>query len=432
MQKNKAFTLVELIVVITILAVLATVAFISFQWYTISARDAVRLSDVKNIEKSLWRIEVRTWKYPIPEDYVEITSNGTVVNNQWYMWQKTLWTIWVNGWWVDPITWEYYTYVTNQSRTKYQLLSYLEKEENIRSIANLSNIFASDYSDRYLQLSWDKLWVIVDKVTKQPLQTTGTGFDIAWVTSSLEVYISNDEIITGTGVSLWSLVLNSSCKRIQEFDTYAKDGKYMIDPLWDGNEFEALCDMTNDWWGWTLYSGKNIHDLPTKWFLEVFTNKLNINFDKIRWNYRSPLWLELPLIYNLYNQEEWRLLLSSWQSLDANLWENWDLHYKNSINFSNALVFWEKNISWIDINDFRVWIMSHNINYMGAWKNQSLQIYYANMWTAFSWNKSNISKYLWFPSTPYNSTYKIWDETFSWFWSNTHWTDNRSIAIWIK
>jgi prepilin-type N-terminal cleavage/methylation domain-containing protein len=48
---KKAFTLVELIVVITILAVLSTIAFISFQGYTMSARDSVRLADIKSIEK---------------------------------------------------------------------------------------------------------------------------------------------------------------------------------------------------------------------------------------------------------------------------------------------------------------------------------------------------------------------------------------------
>jgi len=48
---KKAFTLVELIVVITILAVLATIAFVSFQWYWASARDSVRLSDIKAMQK---------------------------------------------------------------------------------------------------------------------------------------------------------------------------------------------------------------------------------------------------------------------------------------------------------------------------------------------------------------------------------------------
>jgi prepilin-type N-terminal cleavage/methylation domain-containing protein len=45
------FTLVELIVVVTILAILATIAFLSFQGYSSSARDSLRLSDLKNISK---------------------------------------------------------------------------------------------------------------------------------------------------------------------------------------------------------------------------------------------------------------------------------------------------------------------------------------------------------------------------------------------
>ena len=52
-MNKKAFTLVELIVIITILAILWTIAFLSFQWYTKSARDSVRISDLKNIEKAL-------------------------------------------------------------------------------------------------------------------------------------------------------------------------------------------------------------------------------------------------------------------------------------------------------------------------------------------------------------------------------------------
>ncbi|MDD2907974.1 MAG: type II secretion system protein [Candidatus Gracilibacteria bacterium] len=51
--KNKAFTLVELIVVITILAILGTIAFISLQGYSAGARDSKRLSDVTNILKKI-------------------------------------------------------------------------------------------------------------------------------------------------------------------------------------------------------------------------------------------------------------------------------------------------------------------------------------------------------------------------------------------
>ncbi|PZM85602.1 hypothetical protein DLH72_01845 [Candidatus Gracilibacteria bacterium] len=51
--KNKAFTLVELVIVIVIISILATIGFISFQGYTSQARDSVRISDLKNIQKSL-------------------------------------------------------------------------------------------------------------------------------------------------------------------------------------------------------------------------------------------------------------------------------------------------------------------------------------------------------------------------------------------
>jgi prepilin-type N-terminal cleavage/methylation domain-containing protein len=50
---NKAFTLVELIVVISILAILGTIAFISLQGYSSEARNTKRLSDLKSIQSSI-------------------------------------------------------------------------------------------------------------------------------------------------------------------------------------------------------------------------------------------------------------------------------------------------------------------------------------------------------------------------------------------
>ncbi|ATU05611.1 hypothetical protein BKN14_04155 [Candidatus Gracilibacteria bacterium HOT-871] len=52
-KKKKAFTLVELIIVITILAVLAAIAFLNLNGYTGDARDSVRVSDLKNIQKTM-------------------------------------------------------------------------------------------------------------------------------------------------------------------------------------------------------------------------------------------------------------------------------------------------------------------------------------------------------------------------------------------
>jgi prepilin-type N-terminal cleavage/methylation domain-containing protein len=50
---NKAFTLVELIVVITILAILGTIGFMSIKGYTSEANNAKISSDLTTIQRGL-------------------------------------------------------------------------------------------------------------------------------------------------------------------------------------------------------------------------------------------------------------------------------------------------------------------------------------------------------------------------------------------
>ena len=71
---NKAFTLVELIVVITILAVLGTIAFISLQGYSADARDAKKVSDVNSLIKKI-NIEVTKWS-----DLATLVSSGSTLS----------------------------------------------------------------------------------------------------------------------------------------------------------------------------------------------------------------------------------------------------------------------------------------------------------------------------------------------------------------
>jgi len=91
LNKPKAFTLVELIVVITILAILGTIAFINLQWYSISARDGKRLSDVNNIFKKI-SIEKIKWVSPseLIKDEVDIET-------------------WLTIWWITPTDWKQWT-----------------------------------------------------------------------------------------------------------------------------------------------------------------------------------------------------------------------------------------------------------------------------------------------------------------------------------
>lgn len=52
-NNNRAFTIIELIVVIAVIAVLATVVLVSVNQYTAKARDARRKQDLTNIAKAL-------------------------------------------------------------------------------------------------------------------------------------------------------------------------------------------------------------------------------------------------------------------------------------------------------------------------------------------------------------------------------------------
>jgi len=84
-QKKKLlwFTLVELIVVISILAILGTISLISFQWFSGSARDSNRVSDINNLSQSLELTSIKTGYYPLPDNSFTITYSGGIIWTQW-------------------------------------------------------------------------------------------------------------------------------------------------------------------------------------------------------------------------------------------------------------------------------------------------------------------------------------------------------------
>jgi len=122
LQKTKAFTLVELIVVITILAILWTIAFISLQWYASIARDSTRISDMWVIEKALTLYNLKEWKYPTTTNWFQITYSWSEVWTQWTFWTWTRAKTWrIGKISTDPLTWLEYTYSTTKNKQEYQL-----------------------------------------------------------------------------------------------------------------------------------------------------------------------------------------------------------------------------------------------------------------------------------------------------------------------
>ena len=211
---NKAFTLVELIVVITILAVLATVAFISFQWYTTQSRDTVRLTDMRSIIQALNLQMTQNKDLPEWENMVNVTASGTTIFYQWTLSQNQLSTVWVFNGWFDPLTWSWVVYARNTQKNKFQIWVFLEQQQTTWKM-NQSQIYA-DNSDKYFQTRWDKIWILLEKDSQNPISTD---IDLVTTTQELQSYISNDKIIEGTWSTLTRALPNANCSRLYENGT---------------------------------------------------------------------------------------------------------------------------------------------------------------------------------------------------------------------
>lgn len=451
-QTKQAFTLVELIVVITILAILWTIAFISFQWYSSQSRDSVRIANLSNLHKWLEIFQINSWKYPLPDGYVEITSSWSIIWYQWFAKQNVERISEITQWSTqDPLKDSIYTtYTTNLSRNKLQLMVFLESSENsiwYKSIIEKTNAnLSTDYSKRTLFSRWDDIWILLWNTwstLKQPIQETWTWIDVFNTQTEYKIYFDEDYSITWTWNSLKVLksIMNAwkiatSCK--DYINTYSsfiwEDWKYIINPTL-GNKLEVYCDMTTDWWGWTLITAKAKYGYLNSWLSSIDNiNKKYIDYSYIRWNYVSPMWKELPLIYRVYNNEEWNHLLFH----DSVYWpinidrEKIDIHYQTSQDFANAFIIWEKNTSWIDESSFKIAVWKDGAKKITWRKGVSIpQINYITRWSAWWDSVHNEVKnnYLRFPMSPYDGTWRLWNETFE---SSYTWTDWRSISIWVK
>jgi prepilin-type N-terminal cleavage/methylation domain-containing protein len=156
--KNRAFTLVELIIVITILAVLATIAFTSYTWYSIQARDSVRVADIKTAYFWLNYYQTKNSKVPQANNFASIQISWNTISKQSDLWIEILSLI--GMWWniLDPKTFEQYTYVTDVNNINFQVAGFLEQEEILYSPHNFS--YANDENLFYSK--WEYLWVIKD------------------------------------------------------------------------------------------------------------------------------------------------------------------------------------------------------------------------------------------------------------------------------
>lgn len=458
MSKKKAFTLIELLVVITILIILWTIWFISFSNHLIWTRDTNRLSQIREIHAWL-EVYSTKGKLLLPENSVEVRSSWSLVWYQGYMWKNNLSILEYNKWWVDPKDEQFFTYFVTWDRKDFQLMAYLEDPTN-KQIVNNNNIYknklfpqtqAVNYAKRYPTVYWKKLWILTESWTNLPIQEVGSivssrFLDIATTTGSYTANFTDIDKITWTwlvlvwikNLILWWWNITASCKDLLTMNPSVRnqDWIYYINPN-EVSSFPIYCDMTTDWWGWSLFTAKAKYAYPNSWYFKVDENNKMIDFDYIRWNYVTPLWKELPLIYKPYNKKEWELLILHSNVAGPVQSERISplIHYQTTTDFANAFSFWEKNTSWIAFWDFKVALSANWAKKITWWPWTSTpQLNHHIRWTAWrdTTVHTSLKNYMWFPANPYTWTYRIGSETFNYYALDTPWIDWRSISIWIK
>ena len=252
---NKAFTLVELIVVITILAILWTIAFLSLQGYSQSARDWVRVSDIKNIEKWLGIMLVKSGIVPTPDDTkINIMASWTVVGIQGYagkLMQAQIGMSKDSG--KDPLDWTFYTYSTNASKTEYQILGFLESSFSQNSL--LWKSYAIDYSQRKIVTKWSELGILLWNswtTLNQPAQEFNSGdLELKTNTGTYKSIFTESDIITASWTSLFSGVLSRVSDSCIDWMTEIKlkNGQiWSCMNLWATTVRDWVTQPINCWW----------------------------------------------------------------------------------------------------------------------------------------------------------------------------------------
>lgn len=202
---TKWFTLVELIVVVSILAILSAIWFVSYAGYISWVRDTNRISNLKSISDGLTLISSQA-RLPMPQDAVEVLINGSTVWYQGYIWESILKNIDFAGQGVDPETKQYYTYYINNNRKNFQVMGFLENEEN-----TLWQSVSANYDTLYPVVYGNSLGILTDDYNT-PIQEIAQyqnawQVDLTWAAANdtLRIYVENDLVFEANGSQLEEL-----------------------------------------------------------------------------------------------------------------------------------------------------------------------------------------------------------------------------------
>ena len=166
--KNKAFTLVELLVVITILSIISVVAYQNFGWAVDKAVNGRKISDISTIETALQQ-------YKADKNYFPAVWSSSTTNKWWYTswtpannsntiqvtldWQEVEtivsaewgWTIIAEISWTDTQIWSKWTISQDELWKQYLTRDLYDPELWDVPVKDIDNVTA-----------WEQWWKMID------------------------------------------------------------------------------------------------------------------------------------------------------------------------------------------------------------------------------------------------------------------------------
>jgi prepilin-type N-terminal cleavage/methylation domain-containing protein len=383
---KQAFTLVELIVVITIIAILWTIAFISLQWYSISARDSVRISDMSKMKSSLELFQLNTGKYPLVTEWTIITYSWAEVWTQWIFWNTTFNNVKrLDKIPTDPLTERKYTYSTTNTRNEYQIAWILEWDLALNN--SLTNeTFAGDKI-----ATLKVIWNYNGKVLKVS-------------TWSIDYILALPSLITSSWLTLEDIVINK---------LLAYDGYKNLPSQYEWSPYNTLWDPTI-----TLVNNADL--VVYSWDLKTLSKSDQIWIDArvafitslqnaYTWTTIKNEWVvQAILLIDVSTSTSTELLSST--IINNNLWwsvvvqqEQQEQQEQQSQGFTPFTLEWD----WHGNNDYLNWVkIDSNWNIYVVW---------------YSYNTSND----FYVRKLDNSWTEIWSKEWDWYGGNDNinWID---------
>lgn len=151
------FTLVEIIIVLTIITLMATIAIYHYVWNLVNGRNALRVSDMSNINMALNSHKQQFLEYPIPWGVEKnippyIVKNGSVnIFHQWYL-NNEVSIVNFTSLPKDPLTKTNYLYSVSHNKLFFQIGMGLEITDAEADSEKDNNIFQAYVKWNYQQI----------------------------------------------------------------------------------------------------------------------------------------------------------------------------------------------------------------------------------------------------------------------------------------